>query len=390
MANRMDHVADSNGVELHRLAKLYAFPEFVKSADFKSNWQPENLPATVYGDPRTQQFPCHSQASTWLSHLYFNEKRAELAPTNAFQIEQRLNKFAKYWGITALTDQIKVAYDEMHKDADSKLPDSSFAYVWVSEDGHKQRNMRMVNPVEVKTAADWLHKYRDRIPFSDRHKIAQKIMQKVAQFGVGLGESERFIHQQAGLGICNPSEVQGMLKDRARIVKDAGVKEALEKMASTVANKPRAALGPQMLVKIATTVDMVDRGLGIVQNQRYGENLPRPEDVLFKVTIKEAKDGVKAACAMTSGTIYDRGDFERVKLADVESLFGKDFATEVATGLKVDPEKMAELASTMPRDDADLFDRFMNDCGIEPMQVKSASAKTGFSFADLNQLAQQY
>jgi len=384
----LDHVSDVNGAELHRLSKLYTFPDFVKSAEYEVNWKPTQLAATAYGDPRTRQFPCHSSASTWLSHLYFNEKQAELAPKNAARIKERLDGFARYWGVTDSVHQIKVAYDEMHKDADSKLPDSSFAYVWTGDNGHKTRHMRMVNAMEVKTAAEWLQKHRDRILFSDRHTIAGKIMQKAAEFGASLGDAEQFVHRQAGRGICNPAEVEDMLRGRARLAKTAEMRDGLLKMAETVKTKPAAALGPQMLVKIATTVDMFDRSVELLT--KYSEIIPRADDVVFRLTIKEAKDGRADACAMTSGTIYDRTQFKQIKLADVQALFGDDFADEVSLGLSVDPVKMAELASTLPRGDAEDFDRFMNESGIEPIQTKAASMPTSIDPALLGQAGSQY
>ena len=276
----------------------------------------------------------------------------------------------------------------MNKNADDLLPDSSFAYVWTSEDGQKLRTLRMANAMEVKTAADWLFQYRDRIRFADRNTMATKILMKRAEFGAALGEREKFIDQQAGRGLCDPSEVHQMLMNRSRLSKHAAVREGLAKMAETVKKKPRAALGPQQLVKLAETVDQFDRGIGLTS--KYSELIPRPEDVLFRITIKEAKDGHADACAMTSGTVYDRKHFERVKLADVQALFGHDFASEVAGGLKVDPEKMAEVASTLPRGDAETFDRFMTESGITPIQEKAASAPAGVPSDVMQAFAAQY
>jgi hypothetical protein len=109
---------------------------------------------------------------------------------------------------------------------------------------------------------------------------------------------------------------------------------------------------------------------------RYTSVIKRPEDVIFSATYNQVKAAADDACALTSGNIYSRGDLASIKLADVRDLFGSEFADDVSGGLNnVDPEKLAELASTMPRDDAELFDKLATEAGIAPIQVKAASAQ---------------
>jgi hypothetical protein len=329
-----------------------------------------------------RQFPCHNAASTYLSALFFQEKRAELHPTPATRIEQRLNKNVEYWGIKGAVDEMRARHTEMTKNADDKLPDDDFAFVW-EDDAGKHRNLRIKNAMETKVAAEWLFTYRDRLPFADRNVIATKILEKAARYGAGLTvrrpedqveqDFEGFIHKQAGWGICDPAEVVAMLTNRAKLAKDAAFREGILKLAETVRTSPTAALRPEQLVKLATTVDMVDRTLNLVG--RYSDTVPRPEDVIFKLSYKEAKATVNDLCALTSGTTYSKNDLAHIKLADVQSLFGSEFANDVSTGLNsVDPEKMAELAATMPRDDAELFDKLAKEAGVNPITVKAASA----------------
>ncbi len=73
-------------------------------------------------------------------------------------------------------------------------------------------------------------------------------------------------------------------------------------------------------------------------------------------------------------------------VADVRSLLGDDFAEEVRTGFNsIDPEKMAEVAATLPRGDAALLDSLMSDAGLRPTMSKAASIKK--SKADWAKLA---
>lgn len=387
--DRRDHVADTNGVELNRFAKLYTIPDFVKQANFDETWHPSGLSPSSYADPNNKQFPCHSAASTYLSALYFQEKHAEFHPKIASWIDQRLDKMIEYWRIKSAVDEMKARWEELHKNADAKLPDSDYAYVWAGDDGNKTRHLRLKNAMEVKVAAGWLNEYRDRLPWADRHTIAKKILEKAARYGAGLGELDEFIEKQAGRGVCSPDKVVQMLRDRAKLAKAPAHRAAVEKLAEIVETKPRFALTPQNLIKMAETLDTFDRAVGLAGN--YTDMIKRPEDVIFEATHSNIKTACDDACAMTTGNIYDREDFHKVALSDVKALFGSDFSEEVKSGLdSVNPEKMAELAATLPRPDAELFDRLMTEAGVHPIQTKAASAGMGFTHDQLQKMAGGY
>jgi hypothetical protein len=384
----LDHVGDANGAELHRLSKLYGLPDFVKQADFTAVLRPGEQPVAVYADPRTKHYPCQDAASTFLSCLFFEEKQGHYHPNNRTHVRERLDHYVEYWGIKEAVDAVRAVHGETHKNANDLLPDSDFAFVRVLKDGHKQRHWRLKNSKEVRAAAETLFKYRDTLPFSDRHVISQKILTKAAQYGADLGEYDGFIERQAGRGVCDPEQVEVMLMGRAKIAKDAQQRQMITKLAETAASKPSASLTPDMLIKLANTVDMVDRASGLAG--RYSDALPRPEDVIFAVTYKEATAGVSTSCALTTGSIYDKSQFSKVSAEDLANLFGPDIVGQVTTGLDVDPEKLAEIAATLPRGDAEVFEQLLQEAGVPPMAHKAASAHAGLSPTILASLAQNY
>lgn len=392
MPPRVDHVADVNGADLARYSKLYEFPDFVKRADWDNTFKPAAVKATVYADPRhkREQFPCHTAASTWLSALYFTEKRAEFHPREAARIQERLDRYVSFWAIKGAVDRMLARHASLYKEAQVNLPDSSFAYVWVDQStGLKSRHLRMVNATEVKAAAEYLESYRDRFTFRDRHRMARRILEKAAQFGAGLGGRRESLERQAGMGVCDPARVVGMLEDRARLASLPALRGHLSQLAGTVRDQPRQALGPDMLVKLAELVDDVDRSLGLYG--RYTDKIPRPEDVLFEATFTKSAADMAELVPLTSGKIYKKADFSRLALDDVRSLMGDDFAEEVKTGLdRVDAEKMAELVATLPRPDAELLDRLMADCNLHPQVEKAASVRQGFTQADFARFAAAY
>lgn len=382
----LDPVSDVNHEELARLVKLYDFPTFVKKADLANTMRPGNVGTGAFADPRFKRYPCHSAAATWLSGLYFQEKRAEYHPKDQARIEQRLDRMVDYFKIRPSYETMVKQAKDLHKEAE--LPDSAYAYVWAGDDGRTERHLPLRSTMEVKVAAEWLSKYRDRLPFSDRNTVATKILEKAAHFGASLGpQLTDFIEKQAGHGVCDPDEVYQAIIQRARLATTPSHREGIVKLAQTVKGKPRIALQPQAMIKLAETLDITDRALGI---REYGEILQRPEDVIFKITFTKVASDRAELCALTTGNVYSKDQFEKLSRDDVEGLFGIDFAHEVCTGLDVDGEKMAAVAHTLPRPDAELLDQLMAETGMQPQMAKSASAGFGLTNAQLEQLAAAY
>lgn len=404
MPPAMDHIADvaRGGVELYRLAKLYALPDFVKSAKQDVNFQvPANTTPAIYADPVRQQFPCHTKASTWLSALFYQEKRAEFHPKEREQIERRLNSYVDYFGIRSAVDAVKARWAELHKDAESKLPDTAYAYVWEGENGTKERRLPLRSAMEVKAAAEWLERYRDQLPYATRRTVATKILTKAAAFGAAIGGHVEFLERQAGQGVCDPDEVVEMIQKRALMVpadsgaatdeqgnRTGGLRDRFTKMAETVKTTPRQALQPGMLVKLAETVDQLDRMLGLVG--KYAPELPRPEDVLFKVTRSKMASELVRHVATTTGELFEKAQFKKLAVDDLRSLFGDEFAARITTPLgELDVEKMAEEVATLPRPDSQLLVALLSERGVTPALRKAASARRGLDHAEFVALANQ-
>jgi hypothetical protein len=113
--------------------------------------------------------------------------------------------------------------------------------------------------------------------------------------------------------------------------------------------------------------------------------------VIFKSTFCKIASEITQHVATTSGKYYEKEAFRRLPLADVTALFGDEFADRVKTPLgEVDAEKMAEEVATLPRPDAQLLDGLLSDNGITPVMHKAASAKQGFTKAQMEQVAAGY
>ena len=370
---KIDQTADRNYAELHRFAKLYSFPEFVKNSSTEQ-LQAADLPVSVYADTRgPYQFPCHTKTATYLSHVWFLEKKAEFAPKIAAFIEGRLEKFAAHWGIQHEISQLKVKNASLNGDDYGDLPDTSFALVWASDDGQKERRYPLRNALEVKAAASWFNEYRDEFSFNDRQTIAQKIASRANHFGAAIGEYHDMLQKQAGRGFCTPEKAANFIRERVKQAKvgDLGVAQQMLKLADKVQHTDSVVFNTEVVRGVAETVDQFDRLAGI----KYSDKMPRLEDVLFGDTYEACIKMAKEMCSTTTGSVYDTEQFEKLSLTDVRDMFGDDFAHAVSRGLKVDGQKMAEVANTLPRPDAQMLDQLMSDSGAAPI-VKRASASS--------------
>ncbi len=391
MATVLDHTQDLTGRETYRLTQLYAPPEFVKTAKHASlHGDPETLPTHVYADQRNRLYPCHTKAATWMSTLFFADKRAEYKPAVATVIESRLDKAASYFHIKADCDALKqkVAADSV--DDANRLPDSEFALVWVT-DGARERHYPLRNAAEVKMASAWFQTYRDQFLFADRSRIAQKILEKASQYGADISEQRELLGKVAGYGYCSGVEIADMLQKRASLVARSHPTYAAEmrQLATQVEKYPQNAREAGVREKLASIVDQFDRQTQL--NRMYDEGgLERPEEVLFKVTEKAAQDFVHNHFQLTSGTVYEKAAFDKLSLDHIEHWMGSDFAREVsAGGLLVDVAKMADIAATLPRGDAEMFDRMAQSAGVGPLAVEKAAHATGLGLEELYALADQ-
>jgi hypothetical protein len=387
----MDHTQDLSGTDTHRLTTLYPPPEFVKAAAHERLYgNPEVLPPQVYGDPTTRTFPCHSAPATWMSALFFFNKRAELDDTLAKQIESRIAEAARYFKIQPDVEQLKtkVAAD-LHRDL-SQLPDEDFALIWQDDQGNKERNYPIRNGDEVKVAAEWFNQYRDDFVFSDRHRIAGKIMEKAAAHRVVLPNAE-MVNQTAGFGYCSAADIAGMLEVRANLVAREHPDYATEIRALAALTKEHGGdvRDHGFRIRLAGLVDEFDRQTHL--NRMYDDGgLDRPEEILFRVTEKAASDFLGQHVQLTSGTIYEKESLAGLDRNSIEQWMGADFADAVADLVSgVDIEKLAAIVPTLPRPDAESFDRMAAEVGL-PIFGRDKAAATSLSVAELATIAGDY
>jgi hypothetical protein len=380
----LDQLDDLNGQELYRITRVHPLPPFVKEASADDIvGPPEGLETHCYAHPRGKHYPVHTAAATYISTLFFLDKQAEWDRPTAQVIERTLDKYAKYHGITERIQRLKEAWAEAQKlPAEDKLPDEDYALI---VNGEKHFPVRNGN--EVLKCAEYIQQYRDELPYEYRQQMAAKVLEKAGKFGLSLGDKEEFIEKQAGHGVCGAKTVAEFLYQRSVLYKRAGFLDYAIKageMAKACLKNKAGIHDQDQLVKLACLVDQVDRDTKL---KSKAVDLPAPEDVFFQLTVKTASKLREEHVALTSGNIYKTADLENAKLDAVADVMGEDFAQAIAGGLHVDAAKMAEIVPTLPRGDAELFDRLMASMGIHPV-VKEAAHEAGeFDIKDFAALA---
>lgn len=396
----LDQTADVAWTQLNRFARLYAFPEHVKQASVSdATAPPRDVPSTLFADVRTRQFPCHTKAACWLSYLYFLEHRPQLPAKIAEWTEQRLERFANSYGIAGEIEALKEKHASLNRNF---LSDNDYLIVLSGPHGVKQAEYPLRNAREVKTAADWFLRYRDHFEYDDRRTMSVKLLEKANQFGVSLStEADEALEQQVGRGTYCPKTAAEHIRNRVKSADRKQLQRALlpfgrsaadlltelEKSAAVVERTPHLATCPATIQNLCRTLDHFDRLTKLAGH--YTDMLPRPEAVFCETTYKTAQAAVDESIQLTTGNIYRREDVVKLALSEIRGVLGDDLAEAMSIGLMLDPEKLAEVAPTLPRPDAALLDSVMAEHGVRPLR-KAAQAVRRPSHAELLQLRERH
>lgn len=372
----IDQTRDISGRETHRLLSLYPAPEFVKSADHRTRCgDAETMPRHMYADLRNKLYPCHSSAATWLSAAFFADKSANDKSAETAAIKDNITKAAVYFGISSL---VKEVFEKAAANSDSdinKLSDDDFAIVWTGDNGAKERHWPLRNATEVKFAAEHFCKYRDDFTFADRHKIANRILDKAFEYAADTSEAGGALELAAGKGECSAKFAAEMVQNRATLLRRSHPQYSAElsKLAELINSNPTESRSMQFRVKLAGVIDAVDRDTHL--NRLYNAGgLPRAEEVLFVVTEKVANDFLAAHVQTTTGNVYDLAALEKLAVDDVRDYMGDEFADAVsAGGVYMDRAKLAAIVPTLDRGMAAMLDQLLQEKKVAAV-VKTAAA----------------
>lgn len=387
----LDQTQDISDRETHRLTTLFPRPEFVKNASRDRTHGDETLPRHVYADVNNKLYPCHTAAATWLSALFFTDKRANFDQKTADSINARIQAAAKYFGIVGTIAELQEKVADAASVSLEKLSDDHFAIVWQSELGPKDRMWPLRNATEVSFAAHHFNKHRGDFRYEDRQKIAEKILVKAAEYAADIGEHQHMLELTAGHGACATKVATEMLRSRATLVWRRNKEAAAEmfNLADVLDNNPEKAREHGTRLKLAAAVDEFDRVNHLDRLYTTEGGLLRAEEVLFAVTEKAAHDFMSENVETTTGNVYALTDLEKLAVEDVRNWLGDEFADAVsAGGVFLDQEKLAAIVPTLDRGMAATLDRLMQEKNLGPV-VQTKAAESLLPLEQLFALANQ-
>lgn len=364
-------------------------PEYVKTAShakITGRDHPESADRPdLYAYPSRKLFPIGSKPATWVSALFYYSQN----PEGGDVIEDRLVKAAKFFGILGDVYRIKMAFSKDKEPPEDS--DDDYAITVQTSQG-KKRFFPIRNHQELQKASQYLKQYREVLGFDDRMALAKHILKKAAFLGVELPLEEWiWLEKQAGQGSCSSQTAAELLFSRAKVLRLFNLAPdsqlLLAKTAMHILQNPHEAKIPSVLHKIARSVEKIDRKFGLKSG--VGGAVPSIE-TLFTVTVKTASQAVNDFVELTDGKIFRKDDLRLLPVSELRQVLGDDFLEMVSEdGLRVSPEKLAEVVRTLPKPDAALFSKVLESHYIKPL-TKLASTEQLLGQEGLRKLADLY
>jgi len=299
-------------------------------------------------------------------------------------VQDRLRKFASFWQIRGLVDTFNTNWAKIASfNTDANLPDEKYAMV-ATVDGTTVRRLPMPNAVSVKLAAEYLFANRFKYPYEWRKTAARRILQEAITYDDRAAKGEKiagaltgelrfakdtgdYLERAAGLGMCHPLQAAEKIAQRVLMLKSTAPEYAVKLAEIAVALGAQESTSPAELQKLAAVIDATDRETGLSEHYIHGVELP--EEMFFDVLAKEAEEFVDSHITLTTGKIYPVGVLAQIPLDKLASVMGDDFVKAISNADgDVEISKLAEIAPTLPRGDATLFERVVDESMREPLQ----------------------
>jgi len=379
MQGPTDFYDDLNGRQrFYSISRLFEMPTFVKEA-MDDPETVKTLPVDAFADPRSRKFPCHTKAAVWLSQAYFLYSKGKYDTGKADEIQVRLRKAAEYFQISPACEDFVAQWNKAAgTDDDRDLPDSAFGLV-VEAEGNKRRLFPMPNAASVKAAGEYLFSNRFKYPYPWRKQAARNILAAAIRWDEKAKKGEdvpgdygslrfepdtlSYLEKASGFASSFPGHVAEKIAQRVLMIdnrKHGDVRVKLAELAVVTAQISPKRVTAELLEKIAEAVDVVDRETGIYR--QYANGVDLPEESFFQLLEKDAQAVIDGFVTLSTGNTYPVAAFDCIPLDKAAEIMGTEFKDAVS-GLdgSVDPKKLAEVAPTLPRGDAQLLERLLEE-----------------------------
>lgn len=344
----LDQTTDYSHRELYSLLHDTALPSFVKEAEVDDAQSVASLSKEAFADQYNKAFPIHTPSATYLSNVYFLNKKAALT---------------KEWGenyTETVHTRIKQAA-ALHEILDSMFEYEKIATAKNEEDYQTQHIFTakfagMEYPLFPFKTAEELVKNANGfvsqvscLPFEWRREIAQNFIKKAIELEVD--ELPDLIGKYAGYFYPNKAEVEIELWRRESKLKTAEAKE----LYAEAKDKLAKASNNEDYFKLAQALEHAEIQDGATFNQKIASVLGDPVDRIFTLTIEKVA-GMLDFISM-GGEKFDIQALQKISSEVYKEAFG----------VELDPKKAEDLRDilpTMPLSDVSLFKELS---GVQPL-----------------------
>jgi hypothetical protein len=335
----MDIFQDSTKAVFADICNRVEVPQFVLDSEVVEKQATYDYRDTLFADNMRRRFPIDSPANTWVSAAYF-AKTAELdykdRETREY-VEANIKRAAKTYGVEDAVEKVMQAIrtPEQEKSAADDASNwgcfSEKAYPMFDEEGVKLANAYF---------KDNCYSLKSDV----RHEVAKNIVRKCAEYNLEYNDTVRM---EAGLGFPDTNFLKENLLDRARRVKSAEQRAAIEKLAEAV-EKVDAAELMENVDNLVREVERLDEETGL--DKKYGRDILPPSHFCCDISVKDAEDMTEDSVEV-DGDVLSLSKLAELPLSVYTSALGDDFGKRVSTDNKIDKVKLANELYSMPKPD---------------------------------------
>jgi len=295
--------------------------ELIKTAGVNYDELAE-LPSTAFAWPEMRKFAMHNKEHAAISMIYAHD---EEIPEH---VKSNLEKAAALYEINLEELPLnKVASEEEvpFNEDDYLLPERAMCKVASAND--------------IKLSVDFLERngrVMDVMALAHANKVLCK---KASEFDVKLPTK---VYQEAGLTKCNLEKLAEWLEVRTLESSEQKHKEAYTKLAEVLSPSNNVPVTRSSLLKVATTIAIVDEESGIAS--KYKRGIATPMASVFN-TEKIAEETIYFA-----GHNVPVANFMKVNEDVYANILGDDVLPEITSNGVIDDEKLMDIITTLPAD----------------------------------------
>ena len=313
----MDDFYSDDGAIFARFLTDYELPDFVRQGSQEDLGKIATLSDEAFADPSARRFPIHDRANTFVSAAYCMAQDGESKDA----ILDAIAKRAELLGIQMTLSPLAAHIDSLLNPPTTKEADD-FSPIEIEIGGDVDKLVCHGKQAGF-TAQDWFIKNLHRVPFENRTKVANALIDVMKR---GDGDVQEDVMKIAGLAECDDNEFADQLKLRMSLIPDS-----LEKGAALEPLK----ISPAKQAERLAAVHALDEKHKLARY--YGERLQDPHRTVYNRIPKVAaviqvgpkswplsqwegptaafQDQLKAAIGEKAATLFHDGKPELEKIA---------------------------------------------------------------------------